>query len=663
MTLNRKIVNECSVNDPTLFNGGGGLVISFSQEVEYKQKGGGLVITFDQTVQSTGTGLVISFPQMVRNNAIVDRITRNGFKPRITIDSQIIEDRYICGIHTIQRQEGDVAQLTFQLQPESGIQNYNAYQGKLVYYDIVRADGVKRLFTGRINKPTFDVINKRTTITCSDIRNERIESDLGSIKSNIGYFSEQLHGRELSVKEEIEKRLSTVPYSLDYDSDGIFRITPWAAKATADYTFDNSDVYYREPSVEFSERHSIVNKVNITFEYRYPRLYHKTAHYSWTYPYDVCEFMRYGYSMTSKTLVESAAKSTGWVMEGLITYDPIFPSGLYSCNFGVDGVRDVGWSTTFFNYVTTAKTETVTNTSGSGAPTIQSPVKDADGNQVYETSLAGGTDYSNVYCIGAYFKLSKNFSQTITEKYTLSVYSAASISAYDEIVETDNAGIDTSYDTAKWDSNETGTLEVNSYYVDVEPNIYDFLNGSRVALNTARTKILATHRLSSVTWQMPGQESLQLHHTVELNTTKIACKGKIRSLRHTIDAEQGEFTTDVELALSIVPFTISEDALVPPTRPEETLTIDNTNVTLQSHYGEDPTLATSANWNGMIGNKYVTAMDPAIGQLNTYKTNYPEAFVVDAPEISEQYTAARVLEATEEYSINVPRDNLQVVYE
>ncbi len=82
-------------------------------------------------------------------------------------------------------------------------------------------------------------------------------------------------------------------------------------------------------------------------------------------------------------------------------------------------------------------------------------------------------------------------------------------------------------------------------------------------------------------------------------------------------------------------------------------------VALQSHFGVDP--SNHPSWTGMIGNKFITEFTGGTG-TNSYKTQFPVSFVVDSPPIPEQYRAERTLTAAQDYEIDVPIDDLLIVF-
>jgi hypothetical protein len=120
--------------------------------------------------------------------------------------------------------------------------------------------------------------------------------------------------------------------------------------------------------------------------------------------------------------------------------------------------------------------------------------------------------------------------------------------------------------------------------------------------------------------------------------------------------QTGEAYTDVELSLSLIDGSASNSTLAIPAKPSEDASYIGTaqSVVLQSHYGQDPTTPSAAEWNGHIGNKFFDGTSSSVG----YRTQYPEAFIVDTPKIPDQIRGNRELTKTTNYTVSIPNDYL-----
>jgi hypothetical protein len=658
MIVNGAALNSGTINGESVRSFGmSGVGIEIEKEVILQNAFTDFGITVSKSTTALATTVGIPVSKVVRNIAVPDYLTRNGFKPRITINGYIIPDNQICGIATIVRREGDVATLELELQPPAGAIDLFAYEGKTIVYDIIRSSSVSRLFTGKVNFPIVDLINKRIKLSCTDTRAEQIEAQLGTFKNSIGTYSPPKQGETaLTIFQEVEERLTTVPYSLDFNAYGNYTYTPWAAKASADFVLGNSQVYYSEPKVTFASRHKLINTVEINLSYRYPRLHKKVAQYSWTYPYPICTFLIEEHSSCTKAMIEAAVQGTGWQLLNTITYDPPFSSGSYYCYVSYLGRNQyMQWSTTQSEGTSTAVT--TKNAAGESVAVL-----DSIGQPTYKQSITKLTDNSKLLCNGAYFKLQKKFAQTIIESYTLSVTAPQSVNQYGEVKEEFSVSVDTDYDTSLWENDQRTSSGTASAYTDQESNSVDFQTRSVAAIQKARVKILSAHRDTFISFRTPGWEAIDLSHTVELTTTPVQGKGKVQQITHTIDHEEGEFSTYIELAISRISGSASDSAIIPPTRIVDSPTTTTLNITLNSHYGEDPDSAIGLKWTGMIGNKTSATQTVGIGSVTPVKiTNYTPQFRIDAPAIEASFREDRLLTASQTYNVAIPNDSLTVV--
>ncbi len=306
-------------------------IAQIEQDVAYRETGTGLTITFEQDVNSIASGALISFEQTIASAATVDHLTRNGWDAIITIDGQQVSNNTIIGQIRVERTENAAALAEFTFLPPSGVHNVEAYAGKRVTIDVMIPGSVHRVYTGIIDIPEIDLINKTIRILCTDRRRELINSQLANALSTIGSFSSVIFPDVKDTADELEKRLQTTPASVDFDVYGNYTYTSWYAKSTPDFTLSDSDVYYRQPRVELANRNSILNRVTMSFQHRFERFHHIERNFSWTSPMatDVLKLLRYGYSMTRREDIASAIYAAGWPLKGSITYTPIWPSGWY----------------------------------------------------------------------------------------------------------------------------------------------------------------------------------------------------------------------------------------------------------------------------------------------------------------------------------------------
>lgn len=172
---------------------------------------------------------------------------------------------------SINASEGDNRTASVRLvKLPSGPLSITSYQGRSV--EIVRLiDGSPvTLFAGTLERPVYDVAGRSLRLECSDLRHERVgREDHDRLKTMTGGLYSPITQREDATGEQwVRELLKTVPGSLDYQSDGTLRYSPWAV-GTPRYALTGADVHYRDIRLEFATRSEVVNRVRGTLEYRY----------------------------------------------------------------------------------------------------------------------------------------------------------------------------------------------------------------------------------------------------------------------------------------------------------------------------------------------------------------------------------------------------------
>lgn len=628
-----------------------GLLISIEQAVELRKEGGGLLISIEQSVIGSGSGLLISIEQtVIRNPASADpipsHVQRTGWDINVMVGGAAIDCEH--GIITIQRTEGGASLMNVSLIPALGIQDVESYAGKPVTADLQTADGVFRVYTGVVDIPEVDIINKKITLHCTDRRSELINTQLAGIVSTIGYYSSVIFGTPKDTFEELTSRLTTVPLTVDFDSFGNYNLVNLAAKTVPDFTLLGNQVYYRDPRVEYTSRGRITNKITIAFQYRFDRLWHLQRSFSWLSPIaaNICLALQNGYTFARRSMILEAIRSLSWPLRGEVSFVPIQPSGWY-CG-------GIGFTTYHFE-------------PGSG---LMIPELDADGNPVFDSDgnpsmVASGSfvDVGVTLANGASWVATKRWAQTITETYSLVVQAPQSQAQYGIVESFNNYSSEDETDTTAW---ERDYEAYDNPYNKTEPTYFvdsDLQRGVSnsaiiTALNIAKTTILNSHRDIRVTIYRSIWPQIDLKHTVQINANitnggGLNARGKVYNIVHTLNVGTGEAVTTLVLALSRAQGSQSDSVLSIPAKPTNLVLPDTTPISLGNHYGEDPSQPDAKNWNGRVGN----------ARVGFFQTNYPEQFIVDTPEIlDDTFRQEKVLTSFAGYNISIPSDLLEVIF-
>lgn len=616
------------------------IVLTLEQEVIYANVASGTILTLEQAVQTTESGNILILEQKVIDEDQSIKLDTFGFDLDITLGGNAVPHNQIHGAVTWSRSENLTAQAEFTIIPTIGLQAPENYVGQSVTIDVTTPTlGIRRVFTGVVDIPEIDIIDKKISFRCVDRRTELINAQLPGKISSIGTYSSVIFSNTKDTAEELEQRLTTTPTSVDFDAHGNFTVTSWYAKASPDFTLNNSDIYYRDPNVEIVSRSNIVNSINIAFEYRYERLHHTFRNFRWTSPIanDVLKLLRDGYSMTSRSDVIEAINSARWPIQGTVTFTPIWPSGWY-------GSR--AWSTVSFTGVTTYKKDVNGNV-----------IVDSSGNPVVDTVQRSGTDFGPLYCMGATWKATTRWNQSINESYGLRVQSSQSVAQYGEIPADETYSLDNSTDNSEWENynsyNDTGNGS-DSYNIRRDTDRASFNSAVSCALNKAKTTILSAHRNTRVGFTSKLRPDIDLKHTVYINTDSLRAKGKVYAISGSLDISSGEALTNITLALFKANGSSNDSNFVAPAVNYPTVVYDTGTITLGNHFGENPDTEAAKAWNGFIGNRYPTN--------GLARTTYTEQFIVDVPAIPDALRQEYEISVGTNYNVSIPNDTLEVEF-
>lgn len=636
---------------------GGGTLISIEQLVIFEVIGVGTLISIEQEVATMQSGTLISIEQRIKNSAIAtpDRIARTGWDVVLIVGGASLPCQ--TGMIVIQRNEGGASLMEITFLPEPGVQDVEGFAGKAVTLDIETNAGVFRAFTGIVDIGEVDLIGKSIKLNCTDRRTELINAQLGGIVNSIGYSSPIIFQTPKDVFENLSNRLTTVPFTVDFDAYGNFNLVNINPKAVADFTLTGNSpdgVFYRDPKVEYTSRARITNQVTISFQYRHPRLWQMERSWSWHTTASICDQLIRSYTFANRDLITKSVMGTSWPIHGNIAFVPVTPTGVY-CG-------GVIWSTVHLN-------ATTTNVLDSSNNQVFDTVTDTAGNtkQIPRTvtNITGGTDVGSLLADGASWRAAKRWVQTINENYTLIVRAPQSITQYGIIDTAAQYSGEDPVDTANWEDfevfdnpfNKADNLEAQNYFVDSASNRGAINSGIVTALAIAKTTIQKSHRDTRVSVIRSLWPEIDLKHTVAVNATitnggALSAKGKVYTIEHSLNIGTGEAFTRLVLALSRSTGTSTDTSLAVPAIPVDTSMPNHDPIVLGSHFGEDPNTEAARTWTGYVGNKIV----------GFFRSTYPIQFIVDTPAIPDAFRNERNMFAGAFYNVVIPNDTLTVTF-
>ncbi len=628
---------------------GSGELANLEQTVVLRITGSGNQALLEQELKTIGSGNQALLEQKVKDATVLDNVDKFGWNLVVVVGGFTIPEEQLRGMATIVKSEGDSSIAVINIKPPTGIQDLTLYQGKSITVDVEIPSGTFRLFTGVVDIPEVDLALEFLTLRCTNRRRELINSALASITPTIGYYSDQVFSVPKDTAQELDQRLETIPQSLDFDGRNNFSFTNWLPKSTANFTLDDGDIYIDRPRVEVTSRGRVINKINISLEYRYERNYHMQRTFLWESPIkdSVCSMLLGGFTLTHRAMINEAVDAAGWPLRGEISYDAIPADGWYRCGSDLT----IGYTSTTHAITTTPKTDA----SGDS-------VTDSAGNQVYENSNRVTTSLAAVFTTGASWTSTTRWAQTISENYIVTVQAPQSQSQYGTIEIDESHGVQDDFDSTEWeDYTAYKNLGLgNNFSIDRNDNIGVFNNAFTTILNRAKTTILGSHRDNRVTVSghyqagvSPIWPQVELKHTVELTADVVASKGKVFRIEHRFDCESREANAEIELALSKSEGSTSDSPLTLPARPSDSPTIPSSTITLDNHFGEDPSQDGAELWTGYIGNAFISGV----------QTNFPQSFTVDAPAISAELRDLRNISASVSYDVEIPDDSLTITFD
>ena len=476
------------------------------------------------------------------------------FRVSVIINSSDVTDT-VVGDVVIEAEEGSARVADVTIKPAALSPVYiPAWIGKPVsisinFYTGDTVSGSAVLFTGIVDLPSVDldarVINLRCTDNLQGIVGAISVEDLDTLIE--GFYSSAVFDAGASRWGYANDRLSTIPASLDISPIGELRLTEWAAKEEADLVFGATAILDGSLSVDIAERASMVNRIDLEFSYRFPRM--KSEGHACIYdalfgiPYGWGGYVNENLAVPTRELVKSAIEASGGSIES-ITYTALPTSAVII--MGTGGVPAGVW--------------------------IPNPATDP------------------LLCTGWDAVVSFNYAQDIEETHAITVKTPKSILEIGEIRESMTGALEGQY--ADTSAAETSvTLFKNDITgippADTAPVVVGMTNSVDVTLSpdsdrtaaeaaletliaVAKTRIASAHRNNRVSAEIPLSGDLDLDKTVAITTPRILAKGKVQRLVHTINSDAGRAISRFDLAISSIAGVGIVHADDPVTAPEGT---------------------------------------------------------------------------------------------
>lgn len=435
----------------------------------------------------------------------------------------------VLGDVTIEADESSACIADFVLRPDVGtVINPPDWVGRPVTISVADISSGSPanstlLFSGLVELPQLDIDLGAMKLSCSDNYQTRISAlsraELAALIG--GYDSPAVFDAGGGSWTYAQDLLSTVPKALELTVGGGFRITPWAAKAVPDLSFDADTLLDGKLTVDLAQRSGLTNHVDIAFDYRFPRV--KTEGHVVSldllalYATGFGDYVNDGNAFLFRTQVPDAIEAAGGTIVS-VTYMPL---------------------------------PTIPMTVG-GAMWLPNPATDVQ------------------LCLGFNAVVSFDYAQQTQEAHKIAVSCAKSIANVGLIGETMSGALEGKYPDIS--ATETSRLLYKNGISGIPPLdpgtvVSGHTNATEVTLTAdtnraaanaamqaligvAMTKILKAHRQNTVSGALPLWPALTLDKTVHVDSGKVQATGKVVKVRHALSPASGTATTDISLAIS-----------------------------------------------------------------------------------------------------------------
>jgi hypothetical protein len=459
----------------------------------------------------------------------------------VVIDSVDVSAK-VVGTVRVSAEEGAARIAELALRPAGGTAfTIPAWVGKSITIDIAdfatgSPTSVSRLFTGVIDTPSLDLELATISLLCSDNLQNLVEGmDAAEIDLETpgGYSSPVIFDPAARGWARLQDRLATIPAALELDPFGGIRLTSWAPKVTPDLSF-TGDAHLLDGSlsVTLSSRNQLVNRVDVDFGYRIPRV--KAEGWPVTYSY-----------VNAGNISDHAAALNWWLVRTTV----------------VDAIKAAGGTVESISYT------------------------------ALPTSAIGGwipnPDADYLLCMGFDAVVSFDYAQMIDEAHTITVSAPNSIATVGTLRDRLSGALEGVYppvptaeqsmllyanaisgippmDSATPSSGNTTAADVT---LTADTDRAAANAAMQALIQVAKVRIWGSHRRNAVSARVPLNPAIDMDQTIELTATGLHAIGKCRGVTHTMEPDTGEAISELSIAICSVAGVGVSHADTPTTAP------------------------------------------------------------------------------------------------
>jgi hypothetical protein len=455
-----------------------------------------------------------------------------------------------------EQNEGAAHLAGFTLLPAGGTINPFSYVGAAVVINHIRRETsgniAQRRFSGKVHQPDYNPVSGTITFTCTDDFQIRVSQLSRAVLDQLtgGRYHRAVHGEPENNWEYAQKLMETIPASLDCTPEGAITVTPWQGLAVHKI-FNLSNTVDGSIKVTLPQRTSIINQITATFQYRFTRLYRRTAHIR--YNMQLSDAVNNALPLLARSTVEAALSSTGWEF------------------FYQRGEGSIGGGGSSYIGPRLADSDPVT-------PVIHYTPYPA----VYEYPFSDALWFQNesdTTCMGFSCSMYRRWAQTVTETYTLTVKAPESISQNGILAREDSASLASEWEASAWESDVNAEPQLDSsarfqildYAPDADSDDRD--DAIETYVDTLKVRLQSTHRTGQAGATVLMDPSINLTRAERIETERVTAEGKVVYVRHSsnADADAGYALTEFRIAISGHGATglpeVDETVTAPPTAP------------------------------------------------------------------------------------------------
>ncbi len=418
----------------------------------------------------------------------------------------------------------------FDIVPAAGIFNPALFDGQPVEIDYGDQRGDVLIFKGRVIRMQINQSEHTVSLTCSDLLQEVVDQlQQAQIDGLIDHArSPLIHGEADSVWDYTQQALLSAEGDFYQDRYNRLMFKAWGGAVGG--THGDGQIFYNTLRPEIADRHTLVNSVDIDIEFRYVAGWHRVYHLNWDMGMPFNKWLATSFSeLPTREIIEQSIPSE--LVRTDLTYTE--PASDWYRYKGVDI-----------------------------AYTNQSPGL---------LAFAFQCDAIDRWLQN----IRHAFSMTVSAQQSIDRYGAISVSKshrftiddsvidWHEISESERVfGVNMGYDddgerigselmppsgddVVIFNNNQVSSYRLPLFDSDNVPNSVSA--AIECAIREARKRILESHEINSISYEIPINPLLELTDRYTVNSSGAVISGRVSAMNHEFDFDSGAAFSRIKL--------------------------------------------------------------------------------------------------------------------